>query len=69
MPAGGGGRDRREIYLEFVACGGQIKATAIDGASGIEATIFGPASTPRAILEKNAVAKLEYLLRKKTKGG
>lgn len=69
MPTGGEGRDGREIYLEFVACGGQIKATAIDSVTGIEATIFGPAATPRAVLERNAVAKLEYLLKKKANGG
>jgi hypothetical protein len=56
--------EKREIYLELVAHGGLIKATAIDGRTGIEACIFGPASTPRDVLERTAVAKLEYVLKK-----
>jgi hypothetical protein len=64
-----GGGKGREIYVEFVALAGLIKATAIDSLTGTEACIFGPASTPRAVLEKNAVTKLEYVLKKKAGGG
>jgi hypothetical protein len=58
--------ENREIYLEFVKQGGLIKTTAIDGPTGIEVCIFGPASTPRDVLEKTAVAKLAYVLKKQT---
>jgi hypothetical protein len=59
---------KREIYIEFVAQGGVVKATAIDSVTGTEVCIFGAASTPRDVLEKNAVAKLEYILKKKAGG-
>lgn len=58
--------DRRpEIYIEFVVQGGVVKATAIDGATGLEASVFGPATAPRAALQQNALAKLDYVLKKK----
>ena len=60
MPAGG------EIFIEFVIQGNFVKATAIDGATGTEASVVGPASAPRAALADAARRKLEYLLRKKT---
>jgi len=61
MPAGG------EIFIEFVIQGNFVKATAIDGASGTEASIVGgPASAPQAALADAARRKLEYLLKKKT---
>jgi len=60
MPAGG------EIFIEFVIQGNFVKATAIDGASGTEASIVGPASAPQAALADAAKRKLEYLLKKKT---
>lgn len=62
-----GAGDKPEIYIEFTQRGGLVKVTAIDSVTGTEATIFGPASTPREILTKNAVAKLAYVL-KKNKG-
>jgi hypothetical protein len=59
MPAGG------EIFIEFVIQGNFVKATAIDGASGVEASIVGPASAPQAALAEAARRKLEYVLKKK----
>ena len=59
MPAGGG-----EIFIEFVMQGNVVKATAIDGASGTEASVVGPASAPQAALADAARRKLEYLLKK-----
>ncbi len=59
MPAGG------EIYIEFVIQGNFVKATAIDGASGVEASVVGPASAPQAALAYAARRKLEYVLKKK----
>jgi hypothetical protein len=54
-----------EILIEFVVLGNAIKATAIHSASGIEASIVGPANAARAALAQGAVNKLKYLLEKK----
>jgi hypothetical protein len=59
------GDGNREVFLEFVVQGGLIKTTAIDSLTGTEVCIFGPAKVSRDILTKNAVAKLEYVLKKK----
>jgi hypothetical protein len=55
----------REIYVEFVVLGNTVKATAIDSATGTEASIVGPATAPRATLAQAAARKLEFLLKKK----
>lgn len=56
----------REIYVEFVVMGNTVKATAIDPASGVEASIVGPANAPQAVLAENARRKLEYVLKKRS---
>ena len=53
-----------DILIEFVVRGGSVKVTAIDGASGVEASIVGPSSAPRATLEAAAVRKLAYVMSK-----
>ena len=58
----------REIYVEFVMLGNVVKATAIDPDTGVEASIVGPASAPRAILAENARKKLEYVKAKRSVG-
>jgi len=55
----------REIFIEFVVHGNAVKATAIDSATGVEASIVGPASSPREPLAQAAAKKLKYLLEKK----
>ncbi|MCX2723304.1 DUF6898 family protein [Roseibium salinum] len=54
-------RDPRpgEIYLEFRPVGHQVQVTAIDAATGIEVSIFGPASASREDLKRVAVRKLQ----------
>jgi hypothetical protein len=66
MAAGG---DKPETYIEFIVQGGLVKATAIDGATGTEACIFGPVSASRDALARNAAAKLAYVLKKKKEKG
>jgi hypothetical protein len=56
----------REIFVEFVVQGNVVKATAIDSATGKEASIVGPANAGRDALTKAALAKLKYLLEKKS---
>ena len=55
-----------EIYVEFVVQGNFVKATAIDAKTGIEASIMGPASSPREPLAAAAARKLKYVMEKKT---
>lgn len=59
-----GDADKPEIYIEFVVQGGLVKATAIDSVTGTEVCVFGPVTAPREALTQNAVAKLEYVLKK-----
>jgi len=47
-----------EIYLEFRPVGPQVKVTAIDAATGIEVSAFGPASASQEDLKRIAVRKL-----------
>jgi len=55
----------KEIYVEFVALGNSVKVTAIDPASGVEASVVCPASASQAVMTQAARKKLEYVLRKK----
>lgn len=57
---------KQEIFVEFVAQGNVVKATAIDSATGIEASIVGPATAGREALAQAALRKLEYVLKKKS---
>jgi len=47
-----------EIYFEHHAIGRQVKVSAIDGASGTEVSIVGPASASPRDLEALALRKL-----------
>jgi hypothetical protein len=51
-----------EIYLEFRQVGQQVKVVAIDAATGIEVSVFGPASTSQSDLQRLAVRKLKRRL-------
>ena len=59
-PQGPGGQ--RDILIEFIVQGAFVKATAIHAGSGLEASIVGRASAPRATLEAAAARKLAYLM-------
>jgi hypothetical protein len=61
-PAGG----RGDVLIEIVVQGAFAKATAIDSATGLEASVVGPATAPREALSDAARRKLDYLLRKKS---
>lgn len=56
-----------EYLLEFVRVGNQVKVTACDPDTGIEAAIFGPATATKKDLCDLAIRKLQYVL-KKTQG-
>jgi uncharacterized protein DUF6898 len=53
-----------EIYVEFVILGNSVKATAIDPATGVEASVIGPANAAQSTMADAARRKLEYVLKK-----
>jgi hypothetical protein len=57
-----------DIYIEFTVIGAFAKVTAIDAASGVEASITGPARANRSDLEKLAVRRLVQLVERRDKG-
>ncbi len=57
------GADRQgEVYFEFTRVGASVKVAAIDGATGIEVTVIGPAAAAPSDLERLALAKLKARL-------
>ena len=52
-----------ERYLEFRQIGRLVRVTAIDPATGTEATIQGPASAGQAALGAVAMKKLDYMVK------
>jgi len=54
----------REIIFEFVQVGGVVKVTALDTASGTEASIVGDPAAGEAALRRLALRKLDYVLAK-----
>lgn len=55
----------REVILEFQTIGGIMRVSAMDTASMTEVVIQGPVSAGETILKRNALRRLEYVLRKK----
>jgi hypothetical protein len=60
-----GGGSQREVLFEFVRVGNAVKVTAVDAASGTEATIVGAAGTSEEVLKRNALGKLDYVMRRR----
>ena len=58
----------KDFLIEFVRIGNSVKVSAIDPASGIEASIVGPANLSETQLSGNAIAKLRYVLARKKEG-
>ncbi len=55
----------REVIIEFHSpIGNVIKISAMDAKSLTEISIQGPATAPQNILKRNALKRLEYVLRK-----
>jgi len=55
----------REVIIEFFSVGGLVKVTAMDTESLTEISIQGPGSSGEETLKRNALKRLEYVLRKK----
>jgi hypothetical protein len=47
-----------DIYFETTIIGATAKVVAIDGASGVEVSVFGPAHAAESELKRLALAKL-----------
>lgn len=54
-----------EILFEYIKQGIFVKVTAIDAVSGTEAVIVVPAGLSEKQMQKQAVRKLSYILKKK----
>ena len=54
----------REVIFEFVQIGTAVKVTALDTASGTEASIVGDPAAGEAALRRLALRKLDYVLAK-----
>ncbi len=55
----------REIIIEFRPIGAVVRVSAMDTQTLTEISIQGPASAGEEILKRNAVRRLEYVLKKK----
>lgn len=53
-----------DIIIEMIQIGNAVKVTAVDTATGIEVSIVGAPSTSEETLKRNAVNKLNYVMRK-----
>jgi hypothetical protein len=58
----------RAVYIEFVPIGKQVKVSAIDPVTGVEVSIMGPTDAREEDLERIAIQKLRYRLRREAGG-
>ncbi len=57
--------DGREIIIEIFPFRNIVKVSAMDVQSLTEISIQGPANASEEVLKRNAVKRLEYVLKKK----
>lgn len=55
----------REVIFEFFPVGGIVKVSAMDVKTMTEISIQGPASAGEDVLKRNALKRLEYVMKKK----
>jgi len=55
----------REVIIEFFPVGNLVKVSAMVVATLTEISIQGPSNAPEELLKRNAVKRLEYVLKKK----
>ena len=55
----------REVIIEFFPVGAFVKVSAMDTQTLTEVSIQGPANASQETLERNALKRLEYVLKKK----
>ncbi len=54
----------RNVIFEFIQRGRYVKVSAVDTATGIEASIVGDNAAPQDTLEELALKKLRYVMQK-----
>ncbi|MGO8914848.1 MAG: DUF6898 family protein [Stellaceae bacterium] len=59
---------RREVIFEFIRIGGTVKVTAVDAATGIEASIVGTPAAGQTALKRLARRKLDYVMARRARG-
>ncbi|MCB9965239.1 MAG: hypothetical protein H6855_04070 [Rhodospirillales bacterium] len=55
----------RDVIFEFQPMGVYVKVTAMDVKTLTEISIQGAATAPESLLKKNALKRLDYVLKKK----
>jgi hypothetical protein len=55
----------REIIIEYYPIGGAVRVSAMDTKTLTEITIQGPRSAGEETLKRNALKRLEYVMKKK----
>lgn len=55
----------REVIIEYIPVGMYVKVSAMDTQSLTEISIQGPASASEETLKRNALKRLEYVMKKK----
>ena len=55
----------REVIIEFAHIGQIVRVSAMDSQTLTEISIQGPKSAGEETLKRNAIKRLEYVLRKK----
>lgn len=55
----------REIIIEFIPVGQFVRVSAMDTVTLTEVVLQGPLNATRETLERNAIKKLEYVMKKK----
>jgi len=56
------GSGPREVFFELTRLGSSVKVVAIDGATGTEVSVVGPANAAQSDLERLALSKLRARL-------
>lgn len=59
------GTATREVLIEMARMGSIMRVTAVDAATGTEVVIQGPANASQKELQKVAIAKLNYVMKRK----
>lgn len=57
--------ENRDVIIEFFPLGSYVRVSAMDVSTLTEISIQGPITTPEPILKRNAMKRLEYVMRKK----
>lgn len=54
----------REIIIEFHPVGNIVKVSAMDAETLVEVSVQGPSNAGQDLLKRNALKRLEYVLKK-----